>query len=228
MTQSHAVCEIRRTQRTATSGSPWQGGMISRPKAVQKNMMHAVVARLTLFPVQQSFVDCICSFRLLKVLQAFVGILSHKACGFRESSFDDARLRCAPRCYALHQQKLRHKRSNEFLIKQTYPEEDQLPPDTATACSPFAKWCGCQTKSSSPRPLGRRISFSFFLSSSADVPNGKRKIFVVRTDCSSGSLSIVASTTCFHRWCSAPKTCCNFALSNQKGCRQRSRCESQL
>ena len=35
---------------------------------------------------------------------------------FIEASFDDVRLRSAPRCFALHHEKLQRQRSNDFVI----------------------------------------------------------------------------------------------------------------
>ena len=59
---------------------------------------------------------------------------------WRCSRAKQATLLCTPSPRTATQTKQR------ILHQQTHPEEGQLPPDVAKACSIFAKWCGCQAK----------------------------------------------------------------------------------
>ena len=121
---------------------------------------------------------------------------------FPESNIDDV---CEAPLAAMHSI-TKNCNGNEamscFIIRD-HPEDGQLPTDIATACSRFCTVVRLSNKIFLTVATSSADAVHFSLSSSADVPNGKRKNLSVSTICSSGFLSDIASTRCFHRVSSA-------------------------
>ena len=196
--------------------------VLSRPKAVQNKMMHAMVAPqfcLTFFPVQERLVDCILSLRLLKRLQALAGILSHKpgrlsldfdqllsthnddhntkgptrGPNVRDASFDDVRLRCAPTQPCTPSPRTATQTKQRILHHRTYPEESQLSREIARAWSRLVQVVRLPNKIFLTAAKSSADVVLFFPSSSPDVSNWNT-FWERSTICTSGSLSNVAST----------------------------------
>ena len=164
-------------------------------QARQDYARHGGATDQTLCPVQQGLVGCILSFRLPKKPPGHCGDSLPRDCGGCAVSA----INCSPQTHTplstteglqvvvrIFSRQVLMMFACEALLASWHSTTkncngneatNSASSDSPSGRSAFAKWCGCEAKSSSPRSFCRRMSFLFFLISSADVPKGKRKIF---------------------------------------------------